>query len=297
MSSLTYIERPRSTAFCTVAEVKLDLGITGPARDAQIEEYIEEISADIVAYCGREFARASVVEQLSGDGSRSLMVSLTPIVVCTDVAFRSRPFTDFLVYNADAGILYHANTFRDTRPVRQQIEPHIVNDLAGLDFSASYIGGYLMPGDDVLASGTLAVVASGILRLTSGEWPILTSGDLIRTSGFATAANNRRLTVRAIDGLDCIVAETLVDEEAGAVVLVRVRTLPASLNGIARQLARDRFLSRNRDGDVVSEKIGDWSATYRGGAGSSASTSDTSDGGFGPEIGRKLRQWQRVHQS
>ena len=296
MSSLTYIERPRSTGFCTVAEVKLDLGITSPARDSQIEEYIEEISSDIVAYCGREFARASVVERLSGDGSRSLMVSLTPIVECSDVAYRSCSFADFLVYNADAGILYHANTFRDTRPVRQQIEPHIVNDLAAIDFSATYTGGYLMPGDDVLASGTLSVVASGILRLSAGEWPILVSGDVIRTTGFATASNNRRMTVQALDGLDCIVAETLVDETEGAIVLVRVRTLPASLNGIARQLTRDRFLARNRDGDVVSEKIGDWSATYRGGAGSSASTSDTSDGGFGPEIGRKLRQWQRVHQ-
>lgn len=294
MSNLTYIERPRVTAFCTVADVKLDLGITTTAQDERIAEYIDEVSDGIVAFCNREFARAVIAERVPGDGSRSLMVSRTPVVALDAITFESRTLRCAEVYSADGGILYHGDGFDDTRPVRQWIEAHIENDLSRQAFTVAYTGGFLMPGDDVLASGTLAVVASGTLRLTEGEWPILVSGDVIRTAGFTNAANNRRLTVQALNDLDVIVAEPLVDEDAGAVVTVRVRTLPASLAGAAREAVRDRYLARNRDSQVVSEKIGDWSATYRGGAGSSAATAEVNDGGFGPIVARKLQPWMRI---
>jgi hypothetical protein len=296
LANLTILERPRVTALCTVADVKLDLGITSNAFDEQIADYIDEATSDIEAFCHRRFARGAFAERLPGDGSLSVMVDRTPVVELNGVTMCGETFADVEVYNAEAGILYHGNRFTDTRPIRRWIEAHIDNDLAAQRITASYVGGYLMPGDDVLASGTLeAIAATRTFRLGApNRWPILVSGDTFRTSGFAEAANNGQFSVQAIEDGDVIVAEDIVDEAAGAVVNVRVRTVPAVLSMCARQTVRDRYFARGRDGEVVSEKIGDWSATYRGGAGSAASTGDASDGGFTPSVARKLSAWVRI---
>lgn len=152
-----------------------------------------------------------------------------------------------------------------------------------------------MPGDNVVASGTLAVVASGSrFVLSAGEWPILVSGDAIRTSGFAEPGNNGRFTVAAVEASAVIVTSaTLADEAEGPVVRVRVQTLPASLQGLCHEIVRDRWFGRRRDGEIVSEKIGDWAATYRGAAGSTASEA-AEDGGFTPNVTKRLGKWVRI---
>jgi hypothetical protein len=293
---VTTVEAARSTALTTLSRIKGELGIASSdtSQDTRLEDLIEEVSAAVVTYCGRAFARESLTEYQVGYGRTVQSMSLTPIVSLLAVRLDGDAIdlADLTVADPGAGFIQVAGGFRNTGARVQGIEVSEVNQPGVQSYAFDYIGGYVLPGDDITASGIC--VASGLdssFNLTGDTFPILVSGEFIRVAGFAAAGNNGRFRVLSREEQKLIVGSTLVDEAPSGIVTIRARNFPRDVEAWVIAEIRDRYLMSSRTGasDVSSERIGDWAATYKTtAAGDSAEWS-----GLSERTARGLRGWVR----
>lgn len=306
---LTILTQPSSTDLTTLDRVKAELGITVATTDAIISDIISDISDEIVRFTQRVFAKAVYSETLPGFGSINLMLENTPILAVAQVLQDGGVITDSRIENAEAGLLQRDLGWTWTvgfiagrsygrayggsgrgRGVTQILTPHPVANSELPKFQVDYTAGYSLPGDDLVGVTTISVDSSdNSFNDSASGFPVLAVGDIIKTSGFGDAANNGSFTVVSATSAKIVVsATTLVTAGAGATVSILVRTLPRDVERAAIELAKSTFLSRERDPNIKSKKVGDLSITYGNGAGI--------DGGFGfpPRIAAALTRWRRI---
>lgn len=295
--NITVVEGPRTTWFTTLARARGELGISDSSQDETLSNLIGEISDDIVEFTNRLWARQSVTERQIGYGTDTQTLSITPLAHVSEIRLFDTPMSGWSIANREAGFLHRLDLFTDTRRYSLWVTSELdARDQGRQAWAEDYIGGYLMPGDDILPSGVMSALASdssfNLANVDTEEnrFPILVSGEYIRTSGFVNSGNNGRFKVieRTPDKL--IVVGTLIDEAPSGIVSMACRTLPRNLEGLALLELRSRYLASTRDPSITSERIGDWSADY-----SDPASADESDfGGFNPRVARSLLRYQRV---
>lgn len=285
------VDGPRTTAFTTLARMRRELGLTTTAQDDRLTDLIEEVSADIIAFCQQPLIRQSVTERQVGYGRSVQMLSVTPVprYGVTEVRLRGAVVSgEYPVTNSEAGFVFNQDRWADTRQMDQWIEAEFASMPGNPDYEFDYSGGYILPGDDITASGTCqANSADNSFELTGDTFPILTSGETVRVEGFTESANNGRFTVLSRTPTKLVVAVTLVDE-VGDVVTIESRTLPRDLERLCVQEVKYRYMSQRRDPSVKSESLGDWSAQYEGALDISAT------GGLSAVVAYGLQKYVRV---
>jgi hypothetical protein len=281
--NITIVEAPRTTAFTTVARMREELGLTTTAQDTRLNTLIEEVSADIVAYCQQPLIRQTVTERQVGLGRTVQVLSVTPVPHggVTQARLRGCSISGYQVSDPEAGFLLRTggawwiNRWPDSRAYNQWIErdPAIMPGMQLLEFD--YSGGYILPGDDIVCSG-IASAASATSTFTldddaenSTTFPILVSGESVVVGGFTNSANNGKFTVLERTPYTLRVAGTLVDEtpSGSSVVTFNSRNLPRDLERLCVTEVKGRYLSQYRDPTIKSESLGDWSASYGSAAG------------------------------
>lgn len=298
------IESPRSTAFTTLAHVKSDLGLTdvNADRDDVLTRMIDDASAAIVSFCGRQFARDTVTEKLEGYDRTTLMLDRTPIVQVTEVRFKGAvisPASGFdndggwSVHDPVAGMLFRQDLFTSTQPRRTWIETDIQPMAGRQDWHVDYTGGYLMPPDNLIASGAMSASASdNSFNLPDDVdlyFPIIVAGEVVRTAGFTNPVNNGKFTVVSRSRTKLVVTSALTDEPASGVHRLTCQTLPADLERRALDTIKFWFITIKRDMSITSESLGDWSAAY-----ASAPFLAADNYGLPPIVAAALNRYARV---
>lgn len=297
---ITVVEGPRTVAFTTLTRAKGELGIRGTETDVTLQRLIDEVSDSIAEYTRRPWARQQVTERLVGYGTDTMAVSVTPVVTRpSEVRFRDTPMSGYDVADPDAGFIYRLDGFADTRVYTQWVERELdVRSRGDAAWAFDYIGGYLMPGDDmyVAPSGISAIAADSAFELTvvdgsENRFPLLVSGEYVRMMGFTTSANNGRFRVLRRTPGQLVVAAVLTDEANAEIVTVNCRTLPRNLEGLALVELRARYFALTRDPSLTSEKIGDWAGSYVTPTGADPNAANF--GGLIPKVARELDKYTR----
>ncbi len=292
---ITVVEKARSTNFTTLAKFKSRVGITGTDRDEDIRDLIAEASDSIVAFCNRKFAREAVTETLQGYGRTILAISRTPVVRFDALRYKDDTLnpSGYVLQDPEAGFLYNEDGWQNDQPIQQWIMPEIKNEKGPNNYSADYTGGYLMPDDDITASGIAVVTASDSSFNLPGTgqnyWPLVASGESIIVAGFADDANNGTFVVTSRTRTKLTVAASLVDATASGVQTFRMRNLPRDLESLCIQAVRFEYYANQRDPGVKSESIGDWSASYVAGT-----ADERGNSGLPAKVEEGLTKWLRI---
>lgn len=138
-----------SKKLTTLAEVKDDLGIPSGTTtyDTAINKKIDQASAAIVRYCGREFAKEDVTETLPGDGSNTLLLTRTPIISVTSLSYKGTALdtANYEISDPEAGIIFSSVGFLDTAQAGFGLSEIPVAGSRQNSYSARYIAGYWLP--------------------------------------------------------------------------------------------------------------------------------------------------------
>ena len=281
----------RSRGFITLARVQKVL----PAADPEmLTDLIADASAAIVAFCDREFAREAVTEEFAGDDRDVVLFSRTPIAGVTSIRDRNSVVnpSGYRVYDPGVGLVQRVgDLWRESRPTIPFITSEVNVGRPGLlDYAADYLGGYLMPDDDLISPDLAADATDNAFVGT--DLPLLASGDNIYVAGFNDAANNGRHIVQSRTNTRIAVRSTLVTESGTGQITLTCCTLPRDLQRACLDTVVAWFNSQERDSAIVSEKIGDWSATYRGAANNDGNVAET--GGLSQVVAARLARWRRL---
>lgn len=279
---LTVTEPAHTTALTTLARLKAELGLVDvdAARDGKVAEWILEASDAIVAYVGHVLAREALLETFVGLGRTDTLLERTPIAAVTAVTLEGAvvdPAT-YRVADAEAGVLYRVGgVWTDTRGRSTWLTPERRTDRGADDWAAGYVGGYLLPDDDVIAPMSVDATDYSYNDATAG-FPIVALGDWIVAGGFSMPANNGRMRVVSRTPSKIIVDAPLATEVvASGIQYLRVRNLPRVYEQACLMLLQLRWA--NPTPGVTSERLGDWAATY-------ADAAET--GGLPPEVAALL---------
>jgi len=277
---------------------ELGLDVDDTSQDERLTDLIEEVSADIVSYCQQPLIRQTVTERLVGYGRPTLMLCVTPVpvagvteVLLDDLEIES---SEYYVSNPNAGFLYRSNLWENTRPTAVGIEPNAVNMEGSADFELTYIGGYILPGDDITASGIQVIASDSSFNYAAGTFPILVSGEYIQASSFVTAGNNGRFKVLSRSLTKLIVEGSLTDETGGIGATIASRNLPRVLESAAIHEIKYRYQSQRRDPSVTSEHLGDWSASYADPGQASSRLRGIDSGGMHETTAMRIARFVRV---
>lgn len=285
---LSVTTHPLATNLVDRAQLRKEMGL-GEEADPILDEMEIEVSAAVVSYCQRPFARAVVSETVPGFGGLTLLLGRTPVVAVATVAHDGTLITDYSVYDADSGLLYRALGWRWTAGTGWWLEEQVIPKSETPSFTVAYTAGYLLPTDDV-GSGALSVDATDqSFNITGEVFPLLVAGDRIISSGFATAANNGTWTVVSRTATKIIVSEAgMVTELASANPNpkgLRVRTLPDDITRAAINTCKAWYIARQRDPNISSRSITGLSLVY------AASTAGGRD--LPPAAQAGLAAWRR----
>jgi len=266
---LTYrgpIERVRSTIVDRPYEPELDLGVAPEYQDfttllrlksevlksdgspSSDDDFLAIIIADasrIIEWaCRRTFSRARYTEVVVGDGTDRLVPEVTPLA-------RVISITD------DDGVAIDL-TECDMHPkIGIRSKDSIWFDRTR--YTVDYIGGYLLPGA-ILATASLFVNADPAFEtVTNNPYPLnlvsdndagLVRSDFVNSSGWTNPLNSGTWKVEDITGVKLTPANsTIVAEGAAATVkYLSLRTLPREIERATIEIAKNIYLSRDRDG-------------------------------------------------
>jgi hypothetical protein len=301
---IVVVEKARVTDFTTLAKVKNELALTdvNADRDDVLSRMIEDASAAIVTYCDRAFAREDVTEQLQGYDRTIMMLDRTPLVLVREVRYKGAVVSPASGFDNDAGwrmqdpsagFLFRQDLFTSTQPRQTFIETEIMPMQGRQDWHVDYVGGYLMPGENLVASGVMSAAASdNSFNLPEDDdtyFPIIVAGETIRMSGFTESANNGKHVVVSRTPTKLVVESTLVDEPASGIHRLTCSTLPADLERRCIETVKAWFLWVKRDTSITAERLGDWQASY-----ASAPFLAADNYGLPPIVLAGLQKWARV---
>jgi len=96
----------------SVTEFRQRAGITGTAEDLAINLLIEDVSARIQSYLGRDLLRTAYVDELHKPGGFSVFVDNPPIDTAVTFTLKEEsPFIDGIIFPAPITILSEPKTF------------------------------------------------------------------------------------------------------------------------------------------------------------------------------------------
>lgn len=132
----------------TLATLKADLGITTTDDDTLLGLKIDQASAAIVSYCGREFAQETVVETLPAYGGMNILLTRTPVTTITSITYDSAtvPAADYTLIEPTIGTVYNKSGWNDTRASLTGISGIKSSRSGEYLYTATYTGGYILPG-------------------------------------------------------------------------------------------------------------------------------------------------------
>lgn len=149
--AITVITPAASKDLTVLATVKAELEITTTDDDAFINTLIQQASAAIVSYCGREFAAEEVDETVKAYGTATLMVSRTPVTALTSISLDDGvssvtiPAGDYVLEDAEGGFIRSlVGTWTWTASQGSGI---LARPVPGSEFQAyrvRYTGGYVL---------------------------------------------------------------------------------------------------------------------------------------------------------
>jgi hypothetical protein len=138
-------------AFCTLADLKADLNITGSGEDQTLQRRILAASALIEAHCSRAFRRETRTEKVAGQGWPTVALRLSPILTLTSVEIDGQAIDSnaYQVTDAERGLVFRRDGWEWTAGVAPLAAPAQVAGTEEPAFEFTYTGGYILPNDTV----------------------------------------------------------------------------------------------------------------------------------------------------
>jgi hypothetical protein len=269
---LSLVTRASTLRLTTKERVQLEMPSI-PAGDlAFVDKLVDNASSAIASYCNRDkapFARQSYTETLGAYGDIWLMLKATPLVVVTSVLQDGQALTDWVIEDADAGVLYRRQQFFWTSQLNpgyagRQTFPAFGAPIAGTEeprFTVNYVAGWLTPAQDLVGKTTISAAAADNSFNDSGNgFPaLLQAGDFVTLSGFANAANNGTFTVTGTPapGKFTVSGGPLVNESApGGGVTAIFNNMPSDLERAAVETVKAWYLDRQKAPHSRRERVG-----------------------------------------
>lgn len=262
---------PSSTALTTLPVLKEELGIpkTDTDEDVRLVRLITRASREVERVIDRQLALAEVVETLPGTTRLRLPLSRRPVASVLSVTLDGIAVdsTQYSLEDREAGFLFSEYGWAAGMVSVSSIARSFSSQMGELVWSVRYRGGYYMPGfSNLTGSITAATQADPVVITSTGHG--LSTGDRQIITGVAgmTELNGRTFTITKVD------ANTYeLDDEDGTEhtaysangTWTVTPQLPADLELIAIDLIRARRFAQTRDPSVSSERLGDWSASYK----------------------------------
>ena len=271
--TLTVTTAAPKTRLTTVARVKAELGITASTDDTLLGDLVDRASAAIVSYCHRVFAREAIYETMGGFGDIHMQLGRTPIAGTPSTVYQNEGdtgtgtlLTDWSVGDKMRGWLYRRLGWTWTAqrngglmasggwldngfPLANQEEPQ---------FQVTYVAGYLMPEQNMTPTTVSVSSTDNSFNDSASGFPsLLKAGDVIVTSGFATAANNSAHVVSGTPTIaKVVVTSTLVTESAPvAATSIIVQNLPADLEKACIDTTKFFYLKRKQDPTMIQRQL------------------------------------------
>lgn len=137
-------------AFCTLADLKTDLGITAATWDSALERRILAASALIEGYLGRSLRRESArVDKVAGLGWPTLYLPKRPVASVTSVVLDGSTVSPdaYELRDTERGCLYRSDGWTWTASIIASTAPEQVQGTEERAFVVTYVCGYVLPND------------------------------------------------------------------------------------------------------------------------------------------------------
>ncbi len=135
----------------TVDALKQHLGLTTTSEDEKLADAILAASAAVATYIGYYPLRQSYRETVAGYGSRTLMVSRTPLTTITTMYYGSTGLvvdaTEYVIDNAEAGLIVRDLGFPWSAGVEWDLDSHVVPGSERKSFIIDYTAGWVFTTD------------------------------------------------------------------------------------------------------------------------------------------------------
>lgn len=153
-------------AFCTLADLKDDLGISDSSSDARLERRILSASEMIQRYLNRPLRReVGRVEKLPGFGTTYLFPSLTPIESIASIEFDGAVVDPTRYETTNERTLIYAEsgwewTVQGVQTISAELQPVPGSERPA--FEVTFTGGYWLPNDNGAMPGTATALPVAI---------------------------------------------------------------------------------------------------------------------------------------
>lgn len=247
---------PQTLALTTYAAVKDALNLDYEDAQAFLTSMIARVSAGIVGYTQRNWARGTYRETLPPSRSMRWHLRYVPVLALAATVVAGQQAETYTRAEDLSGSIWLGTGLYGPGSYGASAYAGYAYGYAyggGAYWrSVDYTAGYLLPGDDRAALVTVSVngptntfhttaLANDLLH----NFPLLTAGDLVTTSGFASAANNGLFTVVSSTRTDLVVSGgTLVTAAAGASIALAVSTLPNDIQEACVNSVSAAYLNR-----------------------------------------------------
>lgn len=283
----------------TLAKVKEYLGITGTDQDDILNDLIETVSCEMEIYCNRQFELDVYIEQFIGNGEDTVRLPNVPIdSVLYAATGSSTGLTVTYTGSSDVGNV----DVQDQRIVLTEgltttdiniLESHTLTDVASsinseTNWTASASDSYAVyPGlaliqkryDSLTENQSVSVTGSflGIqmIKEADGFYRVPQMGHSVGDITHIYESTGSNSTDGAVPGRPTTVLpyKPLVDGPVYTVIYqggYEAGSVPTSLEQLATQIVADAYKSINTQGNLKSERIGDYAYTNQSASNSSA---------------------------
>lgn len=131
-----------NTKLTTVDAVLSEIG---DADAILIDNMIQQASDFIQRYCNRIFAKQIYRETVAGYGTQRLILSRIPILQVLSIIADNEVITDYVVEDANAGILYRRRGWQWTPAIGWHIVSYPLPNTEAMLYTVEYIAGFVLP--------------------------------------------------------------------------------------------------------------------------------------------------------
>jgi len=147
--------------YCTLADVKAELGISGSGDDDYLERLIKAASRYIDNYCNRTFwYQSAATYKFAFKGEVRQHLPLTPVKELTSIVDSEGQYTltlntDYLLEDAESGAVYFEDVGGDMAWRRRGVTGDLRQDGYKKRYTCTYAGGYETPEQSATGAATL----------------------------------------------------------------------------------------------------------------------------------------------